>query len=411
MSSRRKFMGSAAALPFAASAAKTTKGKTPDYFRELGVRPFINAAGTYTMLTASLMSQETFDAMEYASKHFVHLTKLQDAVGAKIAQLLSAESAMVSSGAAGAMTVGTAGCITGKDPKAILQLPDLTGLKNEVLVQKSHRYGYDHAVRAVGVKMIEIETEEDFHRAAGPQTAMALFFNDNNKKGRIDDQGWVRLGKQHKIPTFNDASADCLPVERLSLYNKMGFDLVTFSGGKALCGPQSAGILMGRKDLIEAARLNTSPYSDTIARGMKVNKEEMLGMLVALEQYLKRDHAAEAREWDRRVELLTKAAKKFPSVTSAVDVPEIANHTPHLKLRWDQSKIKLSPLDVKKQLLEGEPSIEVTPSTNKEELVMTVWMLKPGDAEIVARRLADGLAVRVLLLARRLADVLKTGAA
>jgi len=389
MSSRRKFMGSAAALPFAASAAKTTKLKTPDYFRDLGVRPFINAAGTYTMLTASLMSQETMDAIEYASKHFVHLTKLQDAVGARIAQLLSAESAMVSSGAAGAMTVGTAGCITGKDQKAILQLPDLTGLKNEVLVQKSHRYGYDHAVRAVGVKMVEIETEEDFHRAAGPRTAMALFFNDNNKKGQIDDKSWVKLGKQHNVPTFNDASADCLPVERLSMYNKMGFDLVTFSGGKALCGPQSAGILMGRKDLIEAARLNTSPYSDTVARGLKVNKEEMLGMLVALEQYLKRDHAAEAREWDHRVDLITKAAKKFPSVTSAIDVPEIANHTPHLKLRWDQSKIKLTPLDVKKQMLEGEPSIEVTPSTNKEELVMTVWMLKPGEAELVARRLSE----------------------
>ncbi len=389
MSSRRKFVGGAAALPLLATKGQAAKMKTPDYFKDLGVRPFINAAGTYTMLTASLMSQETMDAMEYASKHFVHLTKLQDAVGARIAKLLSAEAAMVTSGAAGAMTVGTAGCITGTDNKKILQLPDLTGCKNEVLVQKTHRYGYDHAVRAVGVKMVEIETEEEFRQKAGPQTAMALFFNDADKRGKIDAAGWVKLGKATGVPTFNDASADALPVERLSQYNKMGFDLVTFSGGKGICGPQSAGILMGRKDLIDAARLNTSPYSDTIARGMKVNKEEMLGMLVALEAYLKRDHAAEAKEWERRVDLIVKAAKKFPSVEAKVDIPEIANHTPHLKLSWDTAKLKISPVEVRKQMLEGEPSIEVTPSTNKEQLVMTVWMLKPGEAEIVARRLTE----------------------
>lgn len=395
MSSRRKFMGAAAALPMMATKGSAARMKTPDYFKDLGVRPFINAAGTYTMLTASLMSQETMDAMEYASKHFVHLTKLQDAVGARIASLLSAEAAMVTSGAAGAMLVGTAGCITGNDAKAILQLPDVTGLKSEVLVQKSHRYGYDHAVRACGVKMVEIETEVEFHQKASEKTAIALFFNDNDKKGKIDAKGWVKLGKQHNVPTLNDASADALPVERLSLYNKMGFDLVTFSGGKGICAPQSTGILMGRKDLIEAARLNTSPYSDTVGRGLKVNKEEMLGLLVALENYLKRDHAAEAREWDRRVDLITKAAKKFPTVTSRVDLPEIANHTPHLKLTWDQSKVKISGLEVKKKMLEGEPSIEVTPSTTKDELVMTVWMLKQGEAEIVAKRLAEVLKAAV----------------
>ena len=193
MSSRRSFFETMASLPLFASKSSAVKLKTPDYFKELGVKPFINAAGTYTTLTASLMSQETMDAMEYASKHFVNLMKLQDAVGAKIAGLCGSEAAMVTSGASGALTVGTAGCITGTDNKSILQLPDLTGLKNEVLVQKSHRYGYDHAVRACGVKMVEIETEEDFHRLAGPRTAMALFFNDNGAKGRIDAKGWERV--------------------------------------------------------------------------------------------------------------------------------------------------------------------------------------------------------------------------
>jgi D-glucosaminate-6-phosphate ammonia-lyase len=394
MPSRRKFFGAVAATPLLAAPA-SAKTATPDYFKQLGIRPFINAAGTYTTLTASLMAPEVMAAMTYASQHFVHLTKLQDTVGAKIAKLLEAEAAMVTSGAAGAMTVGTAACITGTDAKKIQQIPDLTGMKSEVIVQKTHRYGYDHAVRACGVRMVEVETEDQFRNAVNAKTAMALFFNDAEPKGAIKAEQFVRLGKETKVPTFNDASADALPVNRLSLYNKMGFDLVTFSGGKGICAPQSTGILMGRRDLIEAARLNTSPYSDSIARGMKVNKEEMLGMLVALEMYLQRDHTAEWKEWQRRVEVIQKAAEKFPSVTSLVDVPPIANHTPHLKLAWDQGKIKIDPLQVKKMLLDGEPSIEVTPSTNKETLVFTVWMLQPGEVDIVAKRLSEVLAAHL----------------
>src|SRR5260370_23192755 len=201
------------------------------------------------------------------------------------------EGGMVTCGAAGALSCGTAACITGKNQDFILRIPDLTGMKSEVLIQKSHRYGYDHAVRTCGVKLIEVESVEDVERAAGPKTAMMLFFNANDPVGKIRAEEWVALGKKHAIPTFNDASADVPPVENLTRYNKMGFDLVTIAGGKGLCGPQSAAILMGRKDLLEAGRLNTSPSSGSIARGMKVNKEESLGMLTALELYLKRDHA------------------------------------------------------------------------------------------------------------------------
>ena len=203
---------------------------------------------------------------------------------------------MATSGAAGALTCGTAACVAGKDQKAILQLPDVTGLKSEVIIQKAHRYGYDHAVRTTGVKMVEVETADDLERAAGPKTAMMLFFNDAQGRGKIGNADFVALGKKHNIPTFIDASADVPPVENLTKYTKMGFDLVTFSGGKGIRGPQSAGILAGRRDLIEAARLNTSPYSDTIARGMKVNKEEMLGMLAAIERFVSMDHAAEQKE-------------------------------------------------------------------------------------------------------------------
>lgn len=386
--SRRPFLGALGSLPLLGRAGLAAPRRR-DVIAELGVRTFINAAGTYTMLTASLMPDEVMDAMREASKHYVNLNELQDAVGRRIAELLGCEAAMVTSGAAGALTVGTAACITGKDPDKIRRIPDLTGMKSEVIIQKSHRYGYDHAVRAVGIRMVEVETAEDFERAVNEKTAMALFFNDAEPRGRIKLEEFVALCKKHGIPSFNDAAADVPPVENLSKYTKMGFDLVTFSGGKGIRGPQSAGLLLGRKDLIEAARLNTSPYSDSIARGMKVNKEEMVGMLVALELYLKKDHAAEAREWDRRVEVIAREAKKVRTVTTEVRVPPIANHTPHLFIRWDQSAVKITPPEVMKQLREGRPSIEACPLTNKEALVFTVWMMQKGDAETVARRVRE----------------------
>ncbi len=337
------------------------------------------------------MQREVVQAYDYASRTFVRLNEVQDACGAKIASMLGAEAAMVTSGAAGALTAGTAGCITGKDQKAITQLPDLAGLKSEVITQKSHRYGYDHAVRACGVKMIEVETAEEFSKAVNEKTAMALFFNDAEPRGQIKAEQFVALGKKHNIPTFNDCSADVPPVGNLTKYVKMGFDLVTISGGKGICGPQSAGILVGRKDLIEAARLNTSPYSDSIGRGQKVNKEEILGMMVAIETYMKRDHAAEWKEWEKRVKLIADSVAGMPSLTHETVVPPIANNVPHLYIRWDQSKIKITPPEVMKQMREGDPSIELNPGTNKNELVVGVWMLQPGEAQIVAKRLRAAL--------------------
>ncbi len=376
----------ALAAPWAEAAQKAA---ARDYFKALGLKPFINAAGTYTALTSSTMPLEVRQAWLYAADHYVHLTKLQDAVGTRLAELLGAEAAMVTSGAAGALTVGTAGVLTGTDPDKIRQLPQLDGMKSVVLTQKTHRFGYDHAVRSTGVRMQEIETVAELEAAIGPDTAMMLFFNDANDRGQIKDEEWVRLGKKHGIPTFNDCAADVPPVENLTKYVKMGFDLVTFSGGKGLMGPQSAGVLLGRKALIEAARLNTSPFSDTISRGMKVNKEEMLAMLVAVESYLKRDHAADLREWNRRCEEIASAAKQVKTVASEVFLPPIANHVPHLALSWDPSTVKLSPLEVKQQLAEGDPAIEACPLTNKDRLVFGVWMMQPGDAAKVGRRVRE----------------------
>jgi L-seryl-tRNA(Ser) seleniumtransferase len=402
MSTRRNFLQALSSVPFIGSLFSTrslaaaAKAGGRDYFKELGVRPFINGAGTYTVLTASLMHPEVVEAINYASKTFVPLNDLHDAVGKRIAELIGCEAAMVTSGAAAALTVGTAACVAGKKQEWIRRLPDLAGtsMKSEVIIQKSHRYGYDHAVRNCGIKMIEVETAAELERAVNEKTAMMLFFNDNDSKGQIKIAEFVALGKKHNIPTFNDAAADVPPTEHLSKYTKMGFDLVTFSGGKGLRGPQSAGLLLGRKDLIEAARLNCSPNSDSIGRGMKVNKEEMLGMLVAVEQYLKRDAAAEWKEWERRAKVITDVFANHKAAKAEVYVPEIANHVPHVRITWEKAALALLADDVRKQLREGKPSIELVPGSSqatapKQEIAVGVWQMQPGETEIVARRLRE----------------------
>src|SRR5438093_314901 len=308
-------------------------------------------------MTASLMPPEVMEAIAYASRHYVMLDELHDKVGERIAALVRAEAAMVTSGAASALTLGTAAVLTGSDRQKIIDLPNLAWMKSEVIIQKSHRFGYDHAVRNCGVRLVEVETREDLERAIVDKTAMMLFYNNNNGEGQIKDDEFVRLGKKHAIPTLNDAAADVPPVDNLWKYTTMGFDLVAFSGGKGLRGPQSAGLLLGRKDLVEAARLNAPPNSNTVGRGMKVNKEEMLGMLVAVQLYLDKDHAREQRDFEKRADAIRATAAAVPGVTAEVFVPEVANHVPHVRISWDRAAKGMTPADVVKRLRDGEPSI------------------------------------------------------
>ena len=230
MPNRRRFLQGISSLPLLATpgAAATVKR---DYFKELGIKPFINAAGTYTTLTASLMQPEVVQAIEYASRQFVHLIALHDAVGQRIASLIGCEAAMVTAGAASALTLGTAACMTGTNQDFIRRLPDTTGMKNEVIIQKEHRYGYDHAIRNCGIRFVEVETREDLERAINDRTAMMMFLNEKDPAGKIKSAEFAELGKKHNIPTFTDAAADVPPVDALSRFTKMGFDLVTFSGG------------------------------------------------------------------------------------------------------------------------------------------------------------------------------------
>lgn len=297
---------------------------------------------------------------------------------------------MVPSGAAAGLTLATAACITGTNPEFILRIPDTTGMKNEVIIQKSHRFPYDHSVRNCGVRLIEVTSVEELERAITPRTAMLLFLNKSDPLGQIKAAEFVQLGKKHGIPTLNDAAADVPPVENLFKYLKMGFDLVAISGGKGLRGPQSAGLLLGRKDLIQAARLNTAPNSDSLGRPLKVNKEEIVAMWVALEHYLKRDHQKDWSEWEERVRVMASALAATRGVSTERFVPEIANQVPHLRILWDPGVVKVSHADAVRQLREGEPSIEPVPGSYvKDTLEFAPWTFQPGEAEVVARRLRE----------------------
>lgn len=403
MITRRKLLKRLSALPLVgglvgsgipiSSALSETLPETlakRDVLKELGVRTFINAAGTYTAMTASLMPKEVMDTILTSSQRFAMLDEVQDKVGAKIAELCHAEAATVTAGCWSAMVLGLAGVLTGTDRKKISQLPNLEGMKNEVIVQKSHNVGYVHALTNTGATIIPVETVADVEKAINSRTAMMWFLNYQAPDGQIQHEEWVALGKKHGIPTMIDMAADVPPVENLWKYNDMGFDLVCVSGGKAMKGPQSAGLLMGRKDLIEAARLSAPPRGGTIGRGMKVNKEEILGMYVALEMYIKKDHAKEWQSWEDKVFYISEMAKKAGNITTDVTVPPIANHTPYLQIEWDKSYFNLTRQQLQEKLRSGNPSIEVMGSTDNS-ISITVFMLNPGEEKIVGKRILEEL--------------------
>jgi len=395
MGTRRKALKSLISIPFIGGVLSSNEllsyqngnlvKLNRDYFKELGIRTFINAAGTYTSMTGSLMPKEVIDAINYGSLEYVNLDELQDKVGERIAELLECEYATVSSGCFGAMSIAMAGVMSGKDPKKIKQLPDTTGLRNEVILQESHTIGYAQALTNVGAKLVKVKTAEELENAINEKTAMLWFLNANTDRGDIKWEEFVSLGKKHNIPTFIDCAADVPPVDNLFKFTRIGFDMVAFSGGKGLRGPQSAGLLLGKKEYIEAARLHTPPRGETIGRGMKVNKEEVLGMLAALELYLSKDHQAEWKMWEDQIDLISESAKSISGVETTIHIPPHANHVPSLKIRWDQSKVNISPDNVRKILREGSPSIETV--GNKNEIGITTWMMVPGQEKIVAKKI------------------------
>jgi L-seryl-tRNA(Ser) seleniumtransferase len=277
--------------------------------------------------------------------------------------------------------------------------------KNEVLMQKAHRYSYDHAIENCGARIVEVENLDDYQKAFSDRTAMAHFFNAA-EGGQIGREDWIRVAHQHSVPCFNDAAADMPPISNLWAYTQMGFDLVTFSGGKGIRGPQNAGLLLGRKDLIAAASATNNPFDDGVGRGMKVAKEQIVGMVAAVDWLLSQSDEAMEAEFRRRADRISGELRKIPTIDAQIVVPEVANHVPHLLLRYDQSRVKVSPKEVAKQLREGTPSIELNPSTgsrhgsaglhsDENTIVVGVWMLEPGEDAIVARRLREVLSSAV----------------
>ena len=392
------------ALPFPEGvAAPAPVPEVVDYYDKLGVTKTINAAGTYTYLTGSTMPPSVQAAVALAAKHPVYLADLQKAAGEYLARQLRCEGAMVTAGAASAVTLATAACMTvANGSSASHAMPaDMNGLKNEVMVQRAHRYDYDHALRNCGIRFVDVETLQEYESAFTRNTVMCHFYNAADG-GQISREDWIRVAHAHGVPCLNDAAADVPPISNLWNYTQMGFDLVAFSGGKGIRGPQNAGLLLGEANLIAAATSNNSPIDDVVGRGMKVAKEQIVGMVAAVDWFLSQSDAEFEAEFRRRAERIAAALKDIPTLKSEIFIPPVANNVPHLLIRYDPRRLKISPKEVKKQLRAGTPSIELNPATGSTEasagipkdpnkIVVGVWMLEPGEDEIVAHRLREVL--------------------
>jgi len=405
---RRRFLGwsqAAAAAMLTSGAPALANAETSsndDYYDKLGVDKIINAAGTYTYLTASIMPPPVQRAVAQAALHPVVLEDLQKKAGEYLAKRLRCEGAVVTSGACGALTLATAACIVSANGCKPDQLPqDAGSMKNEVIVQKAHRYEYDHAMQLCGVKIVEVVTVEDYQRAFTDKTVMTNFFNAAGA-GEIDRKTWLDIAHQHQVPCHMDAAADMPPISNLWNYTGMGYDLVCFSGGKGIRGPQNAGLLLGRKHLTDLAAANNNPADDVVGRGMKVAKEQLVGMVAAVDYLLEQSDEANEKEYMRRADIIMKAVKNIPTMKADVYIPEIANHVPHVILDYDPQTVGITPKEVRQRLRTQAPRIELNPSTgvsgsqmgthsNENTIVVGVWMMQPGEAEIVGRRLNEVL--------------------
>jgi uncharacterized pyridoxal phosphate-dependent enzyme len=370
----------------------------PSVYEALGVKHVINATGTVTNLGGSLMPSEVAAAWVEASRHFVNLLDLHDKVGKKIARLIGVEAALVTTGAAGALLLGTAAVVTRGNRNFIRRLPNTAGMKNEVILQKAHHSCYDNQLTDVGVKLIDVERPADLAWAVNERTALMFFMNVAEPHGHIPCREWLTLAKRYRVPTLLDAAADVPPLERLSGYNRMGFDLVAISGGKALRGPNDTGLLLGRKTFIEAAKLNTNPHCGTIGRMMKVGKEDMIALLAAVQRFVNLDHAAEWREYERRIGVIEEALKGIPTLRCERLVPAIANHVPHLLLDWDARRLRVSGERLTRALLAADPPIQIgrVSGTGERGVLISVLTLQTGEERIVAERL------RAILTHRRI---------
>jgi len=412
---RRSFLGWASALPVVAYleagavtrklSAAVRQPAADNIYARLGVRPCINARGTWTYLSGSLELPQVREAKQQAAMHFVDIIELQHAAGKRLAELSGAEYGMVTSGAAGALASATAACMAGTDPAKIWQLPDTTGMKHEV-VMHGGRIAFDSAIRLTGAKLVMAMNHEELKNAINPNTAMIY----TTALGESLQQA-LAIARSAQVPLLLDDAAGIPPIENLRKYSGMGIDMYTFSGGKGLCGPQCSGILLGRKSLIEAAMANTSPFEGAVCRPMKVGKEEIMGCLAAVEAATKMDLPAMTRLWQTKVDRIVKVVKTVPGVDTRITIPEDGNRYPTLTVSWDEKAWGFTVADCERQLRDGEPRIEVLTNSNpslvpvvregdgkehshgeeRNQLQIVSMTLQAGEEWIVARRLREVL--------------------
>ena len=416
--SRRGFIRLAAAAPLlgqlaaknvlASAASALGKDSRQNVYTRLGVKTIINCRGTWTYLSGSLEFPEVRAAQREASEYFVNMFELQHAASRRLAELTGAEAGMVTSGAAGAMASAAAACMAGSDPKYIWQLPDTTGLKQEVIMVGG-RSAFDNAIRLTGAKLVLVGTAEELANAINQNTAMIYTTHLGS-----DLQTENAVAKKHNIPMLLDDAAGIPPIANIKSYAQMGLDMYTFSGGKGLCGPQCSGLLLGRKDLIEAAMLNTSPWEGAVCRAMKVGKEEIVGLLTAVETWLKTDFDALNREWHARVERIAKLVETVSGVETDISIPKDGNRYPTLYISWDEEKWGFTVKDCVQKLRAGDPVIEVAGADNpsivpavregnpkqsskesaqRRRLELVSSTIQPHEAIIVGQRIRELLSV------------------
>jgi len=381
------------AIPSSAISSSATSPPDPNLdtniYESIGVRPIINCRGTFTIISGSQSLPETKQAMDKASRHYVQMDELMEAVSKRLAELTQAEWGIVTAGCAAAITNATAACVAGANPERMQRLPNLEGLKNEVIMAKYSRNEYDHATRMIGVKVIEINSYEELVNAFNPRTAMVLIFSSPAaEKGPFNLETTCRVAKDKGVPVFVDAAAENLTIPNIHL--QRGATMVGYSGGKCLRGPQCAGLLLGEKDLLQAAWLNSAPHH-AFGRSLKVGKEEIMGMLAAVEMWTKRDHDAEWKTWESWLAAISDRVTKIPGVSTEYIQPEdLSNHAPHLRIKWDAKALNITGTEVSKTLADGSPRIFMAGATGirPDEMASSVtvmpYMMMPGDHKIAA---------------------------
>ena len=393
ITNRRHFLaGLSAIAPLSSLSLKASAeaAATPDYFANLGVRPFINAIGPYSSLGGAEMWPEVIDAMDYAIKNKARMSDLHDAVGKRIAELTGAEAAMVTAGATCGIILGTVACMTMGDEQKMERLPDTSGMANEVIILKRQRYPYDRSIRAPGAKLVEVASVADIGAAINPTTAMLFYLLNRPDDDTIEIPEYVAIAKEHGIPILCDAATTVPPIANLKATVAAGFDLICYSGGKGLRGPYSAGLLLGRPDLIQIARRNGSPNHRAYGRSMKVAPEEYLGMMVAVEKSMSFDEEA---EYQRQLEIVNTMGRDLATmqgVESFTRTPDAEAREPYIEIHWDAALYKTTPAEVKQSLRDADPSIEIRALLLSDGQVhLTATMLKEGEAEIVSSSLKE----------------------